>query len=119
MGVKDLIESLRLSILKIGTLSGPFLLRTDIFKVKVLHLFIHVIILLSFEVIFVILFRLCCSSLFLFARLDFKMLFVSQIEIQLLFSRISAIYISLNLHVWRVSDWRNHAACWWDVAITI
>jgi hypothetical protein len=72
MWIKDLVKSLRLAILDIGTLTSPFNLRTDIFKEKVFDFIIHIILLLSFEVfIACILFRDGCSPL-----LDLEVLFL-------------------------------------------
>ena len=106
MWIKDLVESLRLAILDISTLSSAFSVGTDIFKEKVLDLIIHVILLLSFKVFITgILFRHCCSPL-----LDLKVLsLVYQIKMQLLFSGVSAVNICFNLHVWRL-HWRYHIA---------
>ena len=43
MWIKDLVESLRLAILDIGTLSSAFFVGTDILKEKVLDFVIHII----------------------------------------------------------------------------
>ena len=43
MWIKDLVESLRLAILDIGTLSSAFSVGTDILKKKVLDFVIHII----------------------------------------------------------------------------
>lgn len=43
MWIKDLVESLRLAILDIGTLSSAFSVGTDILKEKVLDFVIHII----------------------------------------------------------------------------
>jgi hypothetical protein len=106
MWIKDLVESLRLAILDIGTLSSAFSVGTDIFKEKVLDLIIHVILLLSFKVFITsILLRHCCSPL-----LDLKVLsLVYQFKVQLLFSGVSAVNICFNLDVWRLHR-RNHIA---------